>query len=58
MDSSKPVEAWHQGDRSGAVWCPAEGDVSIRASWFYHADQDNIVKTPGQLMEFHLPSSR
>ena len=54
MDSSKPKEAWHQGDRGGDVWCPAEGDVSIRPGWFYHADQDNSVKTPGQLMNIYF----
>ncbi len=27
------------GDRSGPDWVPGECDVSIRASWFWHADQ-------------------
>ena len=40
--------------RAGDVWCPAEGDVSIRPGWFYHASQDRSVKSPEQLMNIYL----
>ncbi|HJP82516.1 MAG TPA: alpha-L-fucosidase [Fimbriimonadaceae bacterium] len=39
------------GDPDGKDWVPAECDVSIRPGWFYHADQDNRVKTPEQLLD-------
>ncbi|MBC8065857.1 MAG: alpha-L-fucosidase, partial [Chlorobia bacterium] len=39
------------GDPNGKDWVPAECDVSIRPGWFYHANQDDKVKTPEQLMD-------
>lgn len=42
------------GHRDGDVWCPAEGDVSIRPGWFYHANQDPQVKTPEQLLAIYF----
>lgn len=38
------------------VWYPAETDVSIRPGWFYHASEDEKVKTPAQLMETYFTS--
>lgn len=43
-----------QGGRHGDVWCPAEGDVSIRPGWFWHASQNRSVKSPEQLMNIYL----
>jgi len=40
----------------GAVWWPAECDVSIRPGWFYHASQDGEVKDLDKLMEIYLSS--
>lgn len=40
----------------GLVWYPAETDVSIRPGWFYHTDQDTLVKTPEQLMDIYFTS--
>ncbi|ANH82711.1 alpha-L-fucosidase [Niabella ginsenosidivorans] len=40
----------------GLVWYPAETDVSIRPGWFYHADQDQKVKTPEELMSIYFTS--
>jgi alpha-L-fucosidase len=45
-----------QGDRPGTHWLPAECDVSIRPGWFYHAKEDDKVKTPGQLMDLYFAS--
>jgi alpha-L-fucosidase len=42
------------GCRNGDAWCPAEGDVSIRPGWFWHAGQNGHVKPPAQLMEIYL----
>ena len=43
----------NSGVRGGALWWPAETDVSIRPGWFYHADEDAKVKTPGQLLQLY-----
>lgn len=37
-------------------WYPSEADVSIRPGWFYHADQDSLVKSPGQLVDLYFSS--
>jgi alpha-L-fucosidase len=38
------------------VWYPAETDVSIRPGWFYHAKEDNEVKTPEKLLDIYFSS--
>jgi len=44
------------GSEDGTCWIPAETDVSIRPGWFYHAEEDSLVKTPEQLFEIYLAS--
>ncbi len=39
------------GDPNGTHWIGVEADVSIRPGWFYHASEDDKVKTPEQLLE-------
>lgn len=46
----------NQGERPGTHWIPAECDVSIRPGWFYHASQDDRVKTPAQLLDIYYAS--
>ena len=46
----------NQGERPGTHWLPPECDVSIRPGWFYHAKEDNRVKTPAQLLEIYYKS--
>lgn len=43
-------------DAKGLVWYPAETDVSIRPGWFYHAKEDNEVKTPEKLLDIYFSS--
>jgi alpha-L-fucosidase len=38
------------------VWYPAETDVSIRPGWFYHAAEDEKVKSPNTLMDIYFSS--
>lgn len=46
----------NSGQENGKSYIPAEVDVSIRPGWFYHAEEDNKVKTPEKLFEIYLSS--
>jgi alpha-L-fucosidase len=49
-------ELLNTGSPDGTRWVPAEVDVSIRPGWFYHASEDDKVKTPEKLFEIYLTS--
>jgi alpha-L-fucosidase len=44
------------GHEDGNYWVPAEVDVSIRRGWFYHQNQDSLVRSPENLMELYYSS--
>lgn len=44
------------GHEDGNYWVPAEVDVSIRRGWFYHKNQDSLVRSPENLMELYYSS--
>ncbi len=46
----------NEGDIDGTHWLPAECDVSIRPGWFYHAEQDDKVKSVDDLIDIYLGS--
>jgi alpha-L-fucosidase len=50
------TEALQHGDRDGSIWRPAEVDVSIRPGWFYHAAEDNQVRSVDQLIDLYFSS--
>jgi alpha-L-fucosidase len=43
-------------DAKGLIWYPSETDVSIRPGWFYHAEEDDRVKTPEKLFDIYCSS--
>jgi len=50
------VPGLNSGQRPGTSWIPAECDVSIRPGWFYHATEDQKVKTPANLLDIYYKS--
>jgi len=48
------LQALGAGDR--LIWYPAETDVSIRPGWFYHAGQDDEVKSVEKLLDIYFSS--
>lgn len=49
-------QALMQGDPGGSVWRPGESDVSIRPGWFWHAREDDRVRSGRDLMELYFNS--
>jgi alpha-L-fucosidase len=46
----------NSGSEDGKKWIPAEVDVSIRPGWFYHKNEDSLVKSPQRLFDIYLTS--
>ncbi len=46
----------NSGDPNGRDWVVPLCDTSIRPGWFYHADQDDQVKTPQELLDVYYRS--
>lgn len=44
------------GTRNGENWMPAECDVSIRPGWFWHAAENDKVRTPRELLDLYFDS--
>ena len=50
------MDTLNHGNYNGKHWIPAECDVSIRPGWFWHAREDDKIKTPQQLFSIYLKS--
>jgi alpha-L-fucosidase len=44
------------GSPDGTVWRPGEADVSIRPGWFYHAAEDQQVRSADELVDLYFSS--
>lgn len=44
------------GDPNGKAWITGQCDVSIRPGWFYHENEDSLVKTPRELIDIYYKS--
>ena len=50
------ISELNMGKVDGTRFIPAESDVSIRPGWFYHEYQDNMVKSPEELVHYWFTS--
>ncbi len=50
------TDTLNSGNVNGRHWIPAECDVSIRPGWFYHAEEDDKVKSGETLFDLYLKS--
>ncbi len=46
----------NKGDANGKNWIVGQCDVSIRPGWFFHATENERVKTPAQLVDLYYKS--
>jgi alpha-L-fucosidase len=44
------------GHQDGTHWVPGEADVSIRPGWYYHPQEDNMVKSLPQMLDIYYGS--
>lgn len=49
-------EVLQQGDPYGSTWRPGETDVSIRPGWFWHAQEDDRVRSADNLIDLYCSS--
>jgi alpha-L-fucosidase len=56
MTGDEVMRQLRHGDRDGTVWRPGETDVSIRPGWFYHAEEDERVRTAADLVDLYFTS--
>jgi alpha-L-fucosidase len=51
------MDMLRHGDPSGLAWRPGETDVSIRPGWFYHAAEDDKVRSVENLVRLYFTST-
>jgi len=56
MSGSWVIRSLNEGEPHGSVWRPGEADVSIRPGWFWHAEEDQRVRDPDNLLDLYFKS--
>jgi len=56
VSSPAIVRSLQQGDPLGTVWRPGEADVSIRPGWFWRHEEDEKVRSVGNLVGLYFAS--
>ena len=55
-DEAAHIKELNEGELNGTSYVPAEVDVSVRPSWFYHPEEDTKVKSVATLWDIYLKS--
>lgn len=55
-DEAQNYKGLNEGILEGDAYIPAETDVSIRPSWFYHTEEDGRVKSVKELWDIYCTS--
>lgn len=55
-DEAAYYQGLNEGSYNGNAYIPAETDVSIRPSWFYHPEEDSRVKSVAELWDIYCTS--
>lgn len=55
-DEAAYYKGLNEGSYQGNAYVPAETDVSIRPSWFYHPEEDSRVKSVRELWDIYCTS--
>ncbi len=55
-DEAEHIAELNHGEINGTAYVPAETDVSIRPSWFYHPEEDDKVKNLATLWDIYFSS--
>jgi alpha-L-fucosidase len=55
-EGAPPNDTLNHGNYFGKKWIPGECDVSIRPGWFWHANEDDKIKSARELFAIYLKS--
>lgn len=56
VNGNSNIKYLNSGDPMGKNWIVGQCDVSIRPGWFYHPQEDSLVKTPKELVDIYYKS--
>ncbi|MBK0368283.1 alpha-L-fucosidase [Flavobacterium agrisoli] len=56
LQGKVPYTDFMSGHEDGEKWVPGEADVSIRPGWFYHAVEDDKVRSLDEMVDIYYES--